>query len=98
MKKIIILAITFITILFTFLMYNVNKIVHNNKIKIEAASAFYPFTYSLVQNIYVQEDIVKLVSTSQAYSDIIKGKTDIIIAHDELIDMIDKLMEDNNGE
>lgn len=79
MRKVIILVITFITILFIFLMYNA-IFVHNNKIKIEAASAFYPFTSNLMQNIYGQEDMVKLVSTSQAYSDIIKGKTDVIIS------------------
>lgn len=79
MRKIIILVITFITILFIFLMYNA-IFVHNDKIKIEAASAFYPFTSNLMQNIYGQEDMVKLVSTSQAYSDIIKRKTDIIIS------------------
>ena len=79
MKRVIILVITFITILLIFLMYNV-IFVHNNKIKIEAASAFYPFTFSLIQNIYEQNDIVKLVSTTQAYNHIINGKTDIIIA------------------
>lgn len=60
-------------------MYNV-IFVHNNKIKIEATSAFYPFAFSLMQNIYEQSDMVKLVSTTQAYNHIINGKTNIIIA------------------
>ena len=79
MKRVIILVITFITILLIFLMYNV-IFVHNYKINIESASAFYPFTSSLMQDIYEQSDMVKLVSTTQAYNHIINGKTDIIIA------------------
>ena len=78
MEKKIILVIIFITFIVLFLIYSV-IFINSNKIKIEAASAFYPFTSNLMQNIYGQEDMVKLVSTSQAYSDIIGGKTDIII-------------------
>lgn len=74
-----ILVIIFIIILPIFLMYNI-IFVHNDKINIEAASAFYPFTSSLMQNIYEQNNMVKLVSTTQAYKHIIDGKTDIIIA------------------
>ena len=58
--------------------------IKNNLPKIEAASAFYPFAANLVQNIYREDSYSKklfqLVSTSQAFSDIIEGKTDIIIA------------------
>ena len=79
MRKVIILIITFITIISIFIMYNA-IFVHNYKINIEAASAFYPFTSSLMQNIYEQSDMAKLVSTTQAYNHVINGKTDIIIA------------------
>ena len=58
--------------------------IENNLPKIESASAFYPFSANLVQNIYSKDsyskDLFQLVSTSQAFSDIIEGKTDIIIA------------------
>lgn len=77
MKKIYIILI-FLCIILFFIIYNL--IITYKSTKIEAASAFYPFTSSLMQNIYGREDMVKLVSTSQAYSDIIKRKTDIIIA------------------
>ena len=77
MKKIYIILI-FLCIILFFIIYNL--IIAYKSTKIEAASAFYPFTSSLMQNIYGREDMVKLVSTSQAYSDIIKRKTDIIIA------------------
>lgn len=69
----------------------------NNLPKIEAASAFYPFAANLVQNIYSEDSYLKerlkLVSTSQAYEDIINGKADIVIAtkpSDEQIEMIKK--------
>lgn len=65
--------------------------------KIEAASAFYPFAANLVQNIYSEDsyskELLKMVSTSQAFEDIINGKTDIIIAtepSDEQKEMIKK--------
>ena len=52
--------------------------------KIEAASAFFPFAANLVQNVYSEEsyskELLQLVSTSQAFTDIIEGKIDIIIA------------------
>lgn len=89
MKKIIII-IVIIAILF--LIYNA-VFINSNIIKVEAASAFYPFSLSLMQNIYEKEDIVKLVSTSQAYNDVIKGKADIVIAtapSDEQQEMIKK--------
>jgi len=51
---------------------------------IEAASAFYPFAASLVQTIYSEDsyskELLQMVSTSKAFSDIIDGKTDVIIA------------------
>ncbi len=65
--------------------------------KIEAASAFYPFAANLVQNIYSEDsyskELLKMVSTSQAFEDIINGKTDMIIAtkpSDEQREMIKK--------
>lgn len=52
--------------------------------RIEAASAFYPFAANLVQNLYSEDsyskELLQIVSTSRAFSDIIDGKTDIIIA------------------
>lgn len=58
--------------------------IKNNLPKIEAASAFYPFAASFVQNIYSKDsyskELLQMVSTSQAYVDIVSGKTDIIIA------------------
>ena len=83
MRKIIILITLLITISFIILIYN-KIFVHNYKIKIEAASAFYPFSVELVQEVYSEDEfsegLLKMVSTSQAYEDIITGKTDIIIA------------------
>lgn len=58
--------------------------IEDNLPKIEGASAFYPFSANLVQNIYDEnaytKGIVKLVSTSEAFEDIIDGSADIIIA------------------
>ena len=52
--------------------------------RIKAASAFYPFAANFVQNLYNEEsyskEVLQLVSTSQAFKDIISGKADIIIA------------------
>lgn len=69
----------------------------NNLPKIEAASAFYPFAANLVQNIYSKDsyskELLQMVSTSQAFKDIVSGKTDIIIAtkpSDEQKEMIRK--------
>jgi len=74
---------------------NIN--LEENLPKIEAASAFYPFAANLVQNIYIEElysnDLLKLVSTSEAFEDIIDGKADIIITtepSDEQKKMIDE--------
>lgn len=51
---------------------------------IEAASAFYPLASGLVQNTFeksmYKDELLKMVSTNEAYEDIIEGKTDIIIA------------------
>ena len=77
--------------------YETNFKIKENPPKIEAASAFYPFTSNFVQNIFSKElyskELLKLVSTSQAFADIISGKTDIIIAtepSDEQKEMIKK--------
>ena len=52
--------------------------------RIKAASAFYPFAANFVQNLYDEDsyskEVLQLVSTSQAFKDIISGKADIIIA------------------
>lgn len=71
--------------------------INENLPKIEAASAFYPFTANLVQKIYSEDaywaELLKMVSTSQAFEDIIDGKTDIIIAtepSDKQKEMIEK--------
>lgn len=57
--------------------------INENLPKIEAASAFYPFTANLVQTIYNKDsyknDVVKMVSTSQTFQDLINGEADIII-------------------
>ena len=49
--------------------------IENNLPKIEATSTFYPFTANIVQNIYSEDsysnESLKMVSTSQAFSDII---------------------------
>ena len=73
--------------------FSKNNILNNSNIsfklteklpKIEVASAFYPFAANFIQNTYSEKnysnELLQLVSTSQAYNDIIKGKTDIIIA------------------
>lgn len=61
-----------------------NLKIETNLPKIEAASAFYPLAANLVQNIYSEDsysnELLEMVSTSQAFSDIIDKKTDIIIA------------------
>lgn len=76
-NKIIILI--FFTI---FIFLNIYFIIINthNKIKIEAASAFYPFTCNLMKKTYGNDNMVKMVSTSQAYNDIINKKANIIIS------------------
>lgn len=64
----------------------------NVNLKVEAASAFFP----LSQEILSSQDLkynVKMKSTNEVYEDIIKGKTDIIIAtkpSDEQKEMIKK--------
>ena len=55
MKKIYIILI-FLCIILFFIIYNL--IIAYKSTKIEAASAFYPFTSSLMQNIYGREDMV----------------------------------------
>lgn len=56
----------------------------DGNIKIESASAFYPFTANLVQNIFdkenYSEDNLKIVSTSEAFYDIVNKNADLIIA------------------
>ena len=57
--------------------------IKNKPIRIEAASAFYPFTTELVEIIYDENysrDLTKLVSTTKAYEDILSNKADIIVA------------------
>lgn len=58
--------------------------INENLPRIEAASAFYPFAANLVQNIYspdtYSKGTLKLVSTSQAYEDILNKEADIVIA------------------
>lgn len=78
-KILIIIVITFITIISILTLYYAIS-VSNHKFNIEVASAFYPFAYSLAQNIYEQDNKVKLVSTAQAYNHVINGKVDVIIA------------------
>lgn len=62
---------------------NIDFKIQNDLPKIEAASAFYPFTANLVQNIYSKEsyskDLFNIVSTNEAFYDVINGKTDIAI-------------------
>lgn len=61
-----------------------NFLIKENQPSIEAASAFYPFAAGFVQNTYSEDyyskDLLKMVSTSESYSNIISGKADIIIA------------------
>lgn len=71
--------------------------IKENLPEIKAASAFYPFAANFVQNIYSEnsysKELLQMVSTSQAFADIISGKTDIIIAtepSDEQKEMIKK--------
>ena len=78
-RRLIIIAVTFIAIISILIMcYSIS--VSNHKFNIEVASAFYPFASSLAKNVYGQDDMVKLVSTTQAYDHIINGKADIVIA------------------
>ena len=55
----------------------------HEEVKIEAASAFYPFTTKLAEEIYGKDyskDMINTVSTSKAYEDILSGKADIVVA------------------
>ncbi len=57
--------------------------VSDNMPKMEAATAFFPFASQIVENIYDETKYngeLKYTSTSEAYNDLINGKTDIIIA------------------
>lgn len=62
---------------------NSSFIISENLPTIEGASAFYPFAANLVQTIYnekeYEEGLVKMVSTSETFNDLISGKTDIAI-------------------
>ena len=73
--------------------------IETNLPKIEAASAFYPFAADLVQNIYSEDlyssKLLKMVSTSQAFSDIIDGKTDIIIATEPSDEQREEIQKSN---
>ena len=64
--------------------YETSLKIKENLPTIKAASAFYPFAANFVQNIYSEKDyskeLLQLVSTSQAFTDIISGTTDVIIA------------------
>jgi phosphate transport system substrate-binding protein len=71
--------------------------IDDNLPKIVAASAFYPFAANLVQNVYSEnsysKELLQLVSTSQAFEDIISGEADIAIAtgpSDEQEELIEK--------
>ena len=76
-----------------------NFILDDNLPKIEAASAFYPFAANLVQNIYNEDlysnELLEMVSTSQAFSDIIDGKTDIIIVTEPSDEQIEEIQKSN---
>lgn len=67
--------------------------------KIEAASAFYPFAANLIQNIYCEDsysnELLEMVSTSQAFSDIIDKKTDIIIATEPSDEQREEIQKSN---
>lgn len=96
LKLVIIIILCIVIFLSIYLINNV-LLMHNDMIKIEAASTFYPFATNLVQEIYKEEGYLKnelkMVSTSQAYSDIINYKTDIIIStvpSDEQMEEIQK--------
>lgn len=73
--------------------------IKNDLPKIEAASAFYPFAANLVQNIYSKDSyskgLLQMVSTSQAFTDIISGKTDIIIATEPSDEQKETIKESN---
>ena len=62
---------------------NISLNIVDNAPKVEAASAFYPFAANLFKNIYTGnlnfKNFVKLVSTSQAFNDVVNGAADIII-------------------
>ena len=63
--------------------YNTDFKISNNLPNIEAASAFYILGSYLVESIYNEEeynDNLKLVSTSEAYIDLLDEKADFIIA------------------
>ena len=76
-KKIIIIILLIVIICISLFCYFLFK--RSQTIKIDAASAFYPFTTNLMEN-YKDKTKIKLVSTSEAFNNLIKGKTDIIIA------------------
>lgn len=73
--------------------------IETNFPKIEAASAFYPFAANLVQNIYNEDlysnELLEMVSTSQAFSDLIDGKTDIIIATEPSDEQREEIQKSN---
>lgn len=64
--------------------YETSLKIKENLPTIKAASAFYPFAANFVQNVYSEKayskESLQLVSTSQAFTEIINGTTDIIIA------------------
>ena len=64
--------------------YEISLKIKENLPTIKAASAFYPFAANFVQNAYSEKayskELLQLVSTSQAFTEIINETTDIIIA------------------
>ena len=84
-KRILIILTSIIIILLICEIYLYLKMTYQEKLPtIEAASAFYPFAANLIQNLYSEDsyskELLQIVSTSRAFSDIIDGKADVIIA------------------
>ena len=91
MKRIVFLILIAIIIIVVLLSRFLNN---DNRLKIDAASAFYPFASNMANIIYNKSDNVKMVSTNNAFLDLAKGKADIVIStmpSEEQKQIIDKL-------
>ena len=97
MKKVIILIIIVLT-LGAFLIVKNNSLNKRKYTKIEAASAFFPYTKEMVQDLFGEqesknEDLLQMVSTAEAFEDIVNKKTEVIVAtqpSDEQKEMIEE--------
>lgn len=66
----------------------------NTNLSVEAASTFYPLTQEILSSQDIKYNL-KMKSTNEVYEDIIKGRTDIIIATEPSFEQTEKIKNSN---